>query len=102
MRIHFERTGGFAGMRVAATIDTQSLSPEQANEIEDMVKGVNFFDLPGELEAPDPGADRFQYRLTINTEGRTHTIEVGEAAAPDELRPLLRKLTVMARSSRSS
>lgn len=27
-------------MRVAATIDTQLLSPEQANEIEDMVKGL--------------------------------------------------------------
>ena len=89
-------------MRVAATIDTQLLSPEQANEIEDMVKGLNFFDLPGELEAPDRGADRFQYRLTINTEGHTHTMEVGESAAPGELRPLLRKLTVMARSSRSS
>ena len=102
MRIHFERTGGFAGMRVTATIDTESLSPEEASELQEMVNAASFFDLPEVIEAPNGGADRFQYRLTVEDAGRSHTVRVGEAASPDELRPLLRRLTTLARSSRSS
>ena len=102
MRIHFERTGGFAGMRVTATIDTESLSPEEASELQEMVDTAKLFDLPEVIEAPNGGADRFQYNLTVEDAGRSHTVRVGEAAAPDELRPLLRRLTTLARSSRSS
>jgi len=36
MRIQFERTGGFAGMRVATTIDMESLSADEARELREM------------------------------------------------------------------
>ena len=102
MRIHFERTGGFAGMRMTTTVDTESLSPEEARDLHEMVDAAEFFDLPATIAAPTPGADRFHYKLTVETEGRRHTVDVAEAAVPKALRPLLQQLTAFARSSRGS
>jgi hypothetical protein len=102
MRIHFERTGGFVGMRITATVDTESLSPEEARDLHEMVDTAGFFDLPTAITTPTPGADRFHYKLTVETEGRRHTVDVAEAAVPKALQPLLQQLTAFARSSRGS
>jgi hypothetical protein len=97
MRIQFERTGGLAGMRVVATLDTESLSPEAARELSEMVGAARFFDLPAVTAAPAPGADQFHYKLTVEAEGRRHTVETADAAAPEALRPLLQRLARLAR-----
>ena len=55
MRVLFERTGGFAGMRLTATIDTESLSQKDARELTDMVHAAYFLDLPAVTSAPAPG-----------------------------------------------
>jgi len=102
MQIQFERSGGFAGMRFAATIDTDSLSAEQAEELRKLVNEAQFFELPGSLTSPSPAADQFQYKLTVEDEGRRHTVETTDGAAPGSLRPLLRRLTVLSRTSRNS
>lgn len=102
MRIDFERSGGFAGMRLMLTLDTESLSPDEARELADMVDVASFFDLPTVIAAPTPGADRFHYTLTVVDAGRHHRVEMGETAVPDALWPLLRRLTALARSSRGS
>jgi len=102
MRIHFERTGGFAGMRMTATVNTESLSSEEARDLQEMVEAAGFFDLPAVITTPTPGADRFYYKLTVEAEGRQHTVEMGEAAVPEALRPLLQRLTAVARSARHS
>lgn len=99
MRIHFERTGGIAGMRIKATIDTQRLPGDEAQEVQRLVETTGFFGLPAELRSPTPGMDQFHFILTIEAGERSHTVSVGDAAAPDELRPLLRRLTILARSS---
>jgi hypothetical protein len=100
MLIEFERTGGFAGMRLAATIDTASLQPNEAQVLHDLVVDAGFFDLPAHIERRDKGADRFHYVLTVQASGQQHTIEVGESAISDALRPLIDKLTMLARSGR--
>ena len=100
MRIQFERSGGFAGMRLTATIDTDTLAPDEARVLQALMDTAWFFDLPAVIASPTPGADQFQYRLTVEADERRHTVEVGEAAAPDTLQPLLRKLTTLARSAR--
>ncbi len=102
MRIHFERTGGFAGMRMTATVDTESLPAEEGGELQELVEAAGFFDLPAVITIGAPGADRFRYKLTVEAEGQRHTVEVGEAAAPEALRPLLQRLTAVTRSTRRS
>ena len=99
MRIQFERTGGFAGMTVRGDIDTDSLPAEEAQALRKMIEAADVYSLPAKLASPTPGADRFQYTLTIEDEGRRHTVELGEGAASDALRALLRRLTVLARRS---
>ena len=102
MHIHFERTGGFAGLRLIATVHTESLSPEEARELHEMVDAAGFFDLPAALTTARPGADRFQYRLTVESGARQHTIETNDGSAPQALQPLLRRLTAIARSPSAS
>ena len=98
MRIQFERSGGFAGMRTAASIDSDSLPTEQAQELQALVDAADFFNLPSRIGDSGEGADQFQYIIAIESEGRAHTVECGEGSVPDSLQALLRRLTVMARS----
>ncbi len=97
MRIQFERTGGFAGMRMATTIDMESLSAGEARELREMVDAAHFFDLPAVIKSPTPGADQFHYKLTVEVEERRHTVETSDAAAPETLQPLFLRLTRLAR-----
>lgn len=96
MRISIERTGGFAGMRMAATVDSSWLSAEEAGELRARVETAGLFDMKSE-EASAEGADQFVYRLTIDEAGRTHTIMVTESEVPAKLRPLLSWLIGIAR-----
>ena len=102
MQIHFERSGGFSGIRMSTTLDSESLSLEEIQDFQELVKSSKFFDLPEKITSPKPGADRFQYKLTVEDEGRRHTVEMSEAAIPETLQPLLQRLNALARSARDS
>ena len=97
MLIHFERTGGFAGMRTSVNLDTKSLPKDEADKLHDLVDKAGFFNLPASFPAPKRGADYFQYRLTVEMDGRKHTVEVSDPAVPAALRPLLQSLMGYAR-----
>jgi hypothetical protein len=100
MLIQFERTGGFAGMRQSATIDTASLLAEQTRALENAIEAAHFFDLPAQMAAPAQAADYFHYRVTIEAEAKRHTVDVDEPAASPELQMLLQQLTQLARTAR--
>ena len=97
MKIQFERTGGVAGLRLIATVDAGALALEEARKLQAMVEEARFFELPSTLSHVQPGADRFQYTVTVEIQGRRHTVEIAEGAAPPRLRPLLDRLTAKAR-----
>jgi hypothetical protein len=90
-------------MRVAAVIDTTSLSPEEAQDLQGLVDAAQFFDLPSHIASPAPAVDQFEYKLAVRTSSpeageRQHAVRVGDAAVPETLQPLLRRLTVLART----
>jgi hypothetical protein len=89
MRIFFERTGGFAGIKIKTSLDSSTLPPREARRLQRLLKQSGFFNLPPVLESGEPGADRFSYKVTIETEGRKHTVEAAEAAVPGTMRPFL-------------
>ena len=89
MQIHFERSGGFAGLRLAHDIDSGTLPPEQQADLKNLIEQSRFFELPPVLQAERPGADRFQYKLRVKGDSQEHAVEVDEAAMPSNLRPLL-------------
>ena len=97
MQIEFERTGGVAGIRFAANVDTDALAADEATKLRKLVEDSSFFSLPARLKATTPSADRFQYRLTVRTPERSHTVDVSEGAAPPSLRPLIDWLMAAAR-----
>ena len=102
MRIYFERSGGFMGRRIAGIVDTTSLSDDEAISLQEMVDTANFFALPEHLPAAAGGADQFSYKLFVDDGERRNLVEATDVSAPDELRPLLRRLTVLTRPRRGS
>jgi hypothetical protein len=99
-QVYFERSGGVAGIRLTATIDVRTLPSEEAGKLRQLIEAARFFDLPAVITLPDPGPDRFQYKLTVETEGGGHTVWTDEVAAPSSLRPLLKWLTEAAHTTR--
>ncbi|OUL23652.1 hypothetical protein BV372_29710 [Nostoc sp. T09] len=99
MRISFERTGGFAGISKKTTVDTATLPPNEANELPRLVEAAGLFNLPEKITSPNPQVDRFQYKLTVEDQGKQHTVTVSEAALPGTLRPLIEWLNQVARHS---
>lgn len=96
MKIEFERTGGFAGMRLAAALDTDAMPGAEAAALLQLVAAAAFFQLPAAIAAAKRQPDRFHYRLTATAAGTTHTVEVDEEALPPRLRPLVEKLSAAA------
>ncbi|UCG85756.1 MAG: hypothetical protein JSW71_17830 [Gemmatimonadota bacterium] len=97
MRIHFERTGGFAGLRLTVDIETDTLSQEDQRRLQQLVEEADFFTLPAELRDTSTAKDQFVYRVTVEKAGMRHTVETTESAAGPLLQPLLEWLTRAAR-----
>jgi hypothetical protein len=97
MKIYFERSGGFAGniKRPPVEVDTHSLPPDEANEIQGMIDNAKeFFDLKKSSPPPKRAADFYKYKITIQTEeGKQNTIETNDITKPSELVPLINYLT---------
>lgn len=100
MRIYFERSGGFAGIRYRTTVDTADLPPQEASPLEEMIYEVNFFDLPERINNSEQARDMFYYRLTVSDGERSKTVEMSGSAVPDDLQPLLHELSQIARTRR--
>ena len=96
MKISFERTGGFAGMRVAVTVELDSLPEPEAAALRKLITDSDFFNIT-EVHAGQAIPDGFQYALTIEGDGEHRTIRMTDAAIPDKLRPLLEDLSSRAR-----
>ena len=97
MRILLERTGGFAGVKLKATLDEESLPPRQAQHLRKLLEESRFFELPLRIEAPGSRPDRFQYRLTVENNNGVHTVQAAEEAVSPAMRALLDWLTAEVR-----
>ena len=103
MRVEFVRTGGVAGIRLTATLDTEMLPPEEADRLRRLIDAASFFDLPTSRRSPSRETDRFQYRVTVEDGDRIKEVEMDESSVPEACRPLLDYLieSVKARRKRS-
>ena len=89
MRIRLERFGGVVGRKIQKELDTDGLPANDALRLKHLLQESKFFHLPPKMQASTPGADRFNYILTVQSAGRAHTVEMAEEAVPKEVRPLL-------------
>jgi hypothetical protein len=100
MKIHFERTGGFAGMKLKASLNSESLPARSMQHLRRLLEESRFFELPLRLESHEIRPDRLQYRVTVENNNCVHTVQTSEDAIPQEMRPLLEWLTAAARRQR--
>jgi hypothetical protein len=104
MKIHFERSGGFAGNAPPTTFtaDSNSLSFDEKDRLRNIIDNAKFFDLPSETPLPRRGADYFKYKITIESDDpkKSHTIETNDMTMPSELRPLVNYLKDKTKSKR--
>ena len=97
MRLDVVRSGGFANLRVPAHLDTSELPPEEAQEIEALVRRVSLEDLAERSPLRGPGADRFQYDVKVTREEGEQRVIASESEVSPELRALID--TVLARGA---
>lgn len=88
MCITLEQSGGFAGLLITRTIDTKDLPPSEAQQLEKLVRESNFFQLNSIAEA-SPQPDRFEYTLTVELDGRIHSIQVSETNMPEKVKSIV-------------
>jgi hypothetical protein len=101
MKIKFERSGGFAGLRLAQTVDSAALAPEDAKKLQQLVQAARFATLPPSFTTSRPDPDRFRFLLTVEAEGKAHTVEVDEGAIPASLQALIKWLIAYGRKTAS-
>jgi hypothetical protein len=92
VKVTVERSGGFAGMKRRYQVDTSSLDDEAAGRLRRAIEHTAFFDLPSRAGESAPGADRFEYAVTVEAPSRTHTVRAPEGSQLDELVELAREL----------
>ena len=96
-RIKFERTGGFAGLRIAADFGLDDLPEEQASRLRELLEEVGFENLPENLMKGNQIPDGFSYSITVENEKGQHTVTTSDTSAPSKIQPLLELLYQIAR-----
>ena len=96
-QIKFERTGGFAGIRIAADVEVNSLPEEQKKEILELLDEMDFEELPEKFAGKMPVPDEFVYSIVVESKEREYKVLAGESALPAEMQPLLELLEGIAK-----
>ena len=99
-RIKFERTGGFAGMRIATDLKLDDLPDDQANKISELLDDLDFEELPEEMMNKEGMPDEFTYKITVETKNGEHTVLTGDSSAPEKMQQLLQLLNRLAKTQK--
>ena len=96
-RIKYERTCGFAGMRIATDFKPSDLPEEQARTLLDLLDNMDFNELPENLTTKSSMPDQFTYTITVESKKGQHTVTSGDASAPEKFQELVRLLDRIAK-----
>jgi hypothetical protein len=106
MRVIFTTEGGvafFPGLSQPVTIDAAALTQEERNELERLIDEAGFFALPAEAGKPAKGAaDYRQYTITVEEQGRRHTVRTSDPLEDPKLGNLTGFLQRKARELRKT
>ena len=99
--IHYERTGGFAGLKLSTAFELDELDDEQSKQLAELLDDLDFFDLPAQILPPRPGADQFTHKIEVAGKKGKHSVLTTDSAAPEKLRELIELLNLLARTRRN-
>lgn len=100
MHLRLETEGGFAvfpGLNQPIEIDTSQLPAAEAAEFTRLVEAAHFFAQPAVTPAPSGAADYRQYTITVEQDGRTHTVQVADPVTDPALGALVAQLQAQQR-----
>ena len=104
MKITIETSGGFAplpGMSRPITIDTATIDPQLARELESLVQDAAFFARPAFIDTTAKGAADYRtYTITVQDGPRVHTVRLTDPITDSSLERLVSRLQVIARPSK--
>lgn len=102
MKIHLERSGGFAGLTNSATVDTQALAPKDAKELQNLIQKSKLFERSGKYtqqsDSQQTGrnaitkkgaADYFTYKITIQTGNEEQSMECNDVDIQADVKGLV-------------
>jgi hypothetical protein len=113
MKIHLERSGGFAGMTSSTTVDTKALAPNDANKLQNLIHKSNIFEhsarsaqqpksQQSNSQQPSPSpetktkaktkrgaADYFTYKITIQNGNKEQSLECNDINMQAEVKGLV-------------
>ncbi|MBE7535109.1 MAG: hypothetical protein HS124_05180 [Anaerolineales bacterium] len=96
-QIKFERSGGFANIRITAELNLRDLSDEQAIALKELLDELDFPKLPTKLTSGETVPDEFIYTITVETEKWQHTIIADGVPKDAKIQELLELLNRLAR-----
>lgn len=96
-KIKFERTGGFAGIRIAADIEMDDLPEDQKREILELLDDMDLEELTEKLSGKMAIPDEFVYSVTVVSSKKEYKVLTGESAIPEDMQPLLEILEGIAK-----
>jgi hypothetical protein len=100
VKVNFVRTGGFLGREIKSFMDLNEIPEDESQEIQRMILESNFFNIPQNLIEPSKH-DEYEYTITIESGNSHHTVQTTDTSAPESLRPLLEKLSSLAKEGDS-
>lgn len=93
MRVIFTSEGGvafFPGLCQPVTIDASALTDEERAELDRLIDEAGFFARGGEAGKPSKGAaDYRRYTITVEEQGRRHTVKASDPLDDPKLRNLI-------------
>ena len=97
MKIRFVRTGGFAGLRLQTTVDTDALPPARASEILQLMRSAGVLDSQPAAPRRQGLPDQFEYHLSVESHTwGTRDLVLAESDVTEDMKPLLDHLTDLA------
>ena len=92
--VSFERSGGVIGNELRFDINLNTIPDDEAIQLMRLIDKADFFNVPENL-AGSTSPDEFQYAIKVDNGGDTHTVRTTDTTMPENLRPLVRELTMM-------
>ena len=99
MKLHFTRTGGLAGTKLEARLDTAELPAAEGQSFERLAAEAPLLE---NRRAAPRSADRFVYRLAIEQDARESVAQFDDESLPERLRAVVDRLVEVARRSRTT
>lgn len=102
MRVHFERIGGFAGIRLKADVDTEAMSAEDSKTLRTLVDNAQLHNVGGSPHRGVSKPDTFEYVVTVEDDGKRTSARMTDGTMPSSVQPLVSHLLALARKPKTA